>query len=102
MKSRLGKQVASMGDVFEFTGSEGTMELHHDTRIEELSEFCKELKTSTFVYRKIGDGLLLFGTRTARRSLQQTVRRCSATLDREAPRSCARGAAHHGSGIQRQ
>ena len=69
MKSRLGKQVASMGDVFEFSGSGGSMELHHDSRVEELSEFCKELKTSAFAYRKIGDGLLLFGTRTARRSL---------------------------------
>ena len=73
MKARLGKQVASMGDVFEFSGSGGSMELRHDPRIEELSEFCKELKTSTFAYRKIGDGLLLFGTRTARRSLSSKL-----------------------------
>jgi len=73
MKARLAKQVASMGDVFEFSGSEGSMELHHDPRIEELNAFCKELKTSTFAYRKIGDGLLLFGTRTAKRSLSSKL-----------------------------
>ena len=49
------------------------MELHHDPRVDELSEFCKELKTSTFAYRKIGDGLLLVGTRTAKRSLSSKL-----------------------------
>jgi hypothetical protein len=73
MTARLGKQVASMGDTFEFAGPEASMELHHDPRIEELSEFCKELKTSTFSHRKIGDGLLLFGTRTAKRSLSSKL-----------------------------
>ena len=73
MKARLAKQVASMGDVFEFSGSEGSMELHHDPRIEELNAFCKELKISTFAYRRIGDGLFLFGTRTAKRSLSSKL-----------------------------
>jgi hypothetical protein len=73
MKSRLAKQVASMGDVFEFSGPEGSMELHHDPHIEELGEFCQELKPSTYAYRRIGDGLLLFGTRTARRSLSSKL-----------------------------
>ena len=73
MTTRLAKQVVSMGDVFEFSGPKGSMELHHEPRIEELNAFCKELKTSAFAYRKIGDGLLLFGTRTARRSLSSKL-----------------------------
>ena len=62
-----------MGDVFEFSGPEGSMELHHDPHIEELGEFCQELKPSIYAYRRIGDGLLLFGTRTARRSLSSKL-----------------------------
>jgi hypothetical protein len=73
MKARLGKQVASMGDTFEFSGLEGSMELHHDPRVDELNVFCKGLKTSAFAYRKIGDGLLLFGTRTPKRSLSSKL-----------------------------
>ncbi len=73
MKARLDKQVASMGDPFESSDPEGSVELDHDPRIDELDELCKELKISTFAYRKVGDGLLLFGTRTAKRSLSSKL-----------------------------
>ena len=73
MEARLGKQVASMGTPFEFSDPEGSMELDHDPRVEELDVLCKKLKTSAFAYRKIGDGLLLVGTRTAKRSLSSKL-----------------------------
>jgi hypothetical protein len=73
MEARLGKQLASMGTLFEFSDPEGSMELDHDPRVEELNVLCKELKTSAFAYKKIGDGLLLFGTRTAKRSLSSKL-----------------------------
>lgn len=73
MEARLAKQVTSMGDVFGFSGPQGSMELHHDPHVEELGAFCKELKTSTYAYKRIGDGLLLFGIRTDRRSLSSKL-----------------------------
>jgi len=87
-----------MGYVFELSGPESSMELRHNPRTEELNVFCKELKTSTFAYRKIGDGLLLFGTRTARRSL------ASKLLGGAPPRWTEKlqGLAHEAQGIMKQ
>ncbi len=58
-----------MGESFKPPSSNEGMDLESDSHIYELETLCKELKSSAFTVKKIGDGVLLVGIRIPKRSL---------------------------------
>jgi hypothetical protein len=69
MEMRLKRQVTSIAESFNLSDSNEGVNLESDLHVNELQRLCKELRTSTSEFRKVGDGHLLFGTRFTKRSL---------------------------------
>jgi len=69
MRGRLDRQVASIGGSFDLPGPTDGLNVETDAHLDKLPTLCKGLKPSSFTFEKIGDGLLLMGIKTAKRSL---------------------------------
>lgn len=69
MTARLDRQVADIGASFNWSGPNESVVLEYDSHISELEALCKGVKTSSFTFRKVGDGHLLIVTELTKRSL---------------------------------
>lgn len=102
IRAKLDRQVAAMAEPFNRPNTDGA-KLESETHILELEAFCQRLNTSSFASEKVGDGLLLVGTRLVKRSLANRllegykfdwVRR-SAGIEEEVPRILLEGSAEN-------
>jgi hypothetical protein len=69
MRERLDRQIASIGESFDLPNPKDGLDVESDAHLDMLQALYKGLKTSSFTFHKIGDGLLLMGIKTAKRSL---------------------------------
>jgi hypothetical protein len=69
MEARLDRQVMEISTSFSRSRPVESADLERDSYVRELEAFCKELKTSSLTFRKVGDGHLLAGIRFRRRVL---------------------------------
>ena len=69
MRATLDRQIASIGESFDFPDPNERMDVETDLHVNKLQTLYQRLKTSSFTFKKIGDGLLMMGIRTGKRSL---------------------------------
>jgi len=73
IRAKLNRQMTSIGESFKLPDPNIGMDLESEYHIGKLETFCKELKPSSFTFKKIGDGLLMAGIRIRKRTLSSKI-----------------------------
>ena len=73
MRARLDRQIASIVKSFDTSEPKRRMDLETNQHKHQLEALVSDLKVSSFTYKKIGDGLLMTGLRTRKRTLSNKL-----------------------------